>query len=121
MVRASVQKIERMLLVTLQDDATSTEAEDLLTQVGETVVATLALGVLIDVSGLSLVDSYMARALDQLVGMTHILGAEAIIAGIRPEVAIAMVELGIELPGIATALTVDLALANLRRRIGLRT
>jgi rsbT antagonist protein RsbS len=111
-------RIEQILLVTLQDEASAGEVDDLLGMVGDQVVATSARGVLIDVSSLSLVDSYLARMLASLAAMTRILGAQAIIAGVRPEVAIAMVELGAELPQIATALNVDTGLESLRQRIG---
>ena len=120
MPAASMVRIEQILLVTLQDEASAAEVEDLLAMVGDQVVATAARGVLIDVSTLSLVDSFVARTLASLVAMTRILGAHATIAGMRPEVAIAMVELGAELPQIAAALNVDIGLESLRRRIGLQ-
>jgi rsbT antagonist protein RsbS len=108
--------IEQILLVTLNDDEAAQDSDDLLTRVGESVVQHAARGVIIDVGALSLVDSYMARILAGLAGMTRLLGAEPIIAGIRPEVALTMVELGIALPELATALNVDAAMANLRQR-----
>ncbi len=118
MPAASMIRIEQILLVTLQDEASAAEIGDLLGMVGDQVVATEARGVLIDLSTLSLVDSFLARMLASLVTMTRILGAQAIIAGMRPEVAIAMVELGAELPQIAAALNVDVGLETLRQRIG---
>jgi rsbT antagonist protein RsbS len=117
MAKSTILRIERILLVTLQDDATSSDAADIVVEVGEAVIASAARGVLIDVSTLSLVDSYMGRMLGSLIGMTKLMGAQAVIAGIRPEVAIAMVELGVELPNVATALNIDIAMAALRQRI----
>jgi rsbT antagonist protein RsbS len=120
MTRASLLTVEQILIVTLHDDPTFAEAADLLTQVGDMIVGRSARGLLVDTSGLSLVDSHTARVLGGLIGTAGLLGAEAVIVGIRPEVAITMVELGIELPGVATALNVDLGLAALRARIELR-
>jgi rsbT antagonist protein RsbS len=117
---ASLVKIEEILLVTFQDEAGSDTSEALVAQLGDSVVGSGARGVLIDASGLSLVDSYMARILASLVGMSRLLGADAIIAGIRPDVALTMVELGIVMSDIATVLNVDIGLANLRARIGSR-
>jgi rsbT antagonist protein RsbS len=115
--KSIILRIERILLVTLQDDPTFGDDADIVVEVGEAVIAHAARGVLIDVSTLSLVDSYMGRMLGSLIGMTKLMGAHAVIAGIRPEVAIAMVELGVDLPDVATALNVDSAMAALRQRI----
>jgi rsbT antagonist protein RsbS len=116
MPSATILRIDNILIVTLQDDATSRDADDLLTQIGDAVVAHAACGVLIDVSPLSMVDSYVARSLGSMVVMSRLLGAEAVLAGMRPEVAIAMVELGTDLPHVASALNVDFAMATLRQR-----
>jgi len=117
LAKSTILRFERILVVTVQDDPSFSDAADLVVEVGEAVTANAARGVLIDVSTLSLVDSYMGRMLGSLIGMTKLMGAEAVIAGIRPEVAIAMVELGVDLPDVATALTVDIAMAALRQRI----
>ncbi len=117
MSAATMMRIENMLLLTLRDEASATEVEELVSLVGDEVVATATRGVLIDVSALSLVDSFVVRTLATLVGMTRILGAQAIMAGMRPEVAIAMVELGAELPQVATVMNVDDGLESLRQRV----
>jgi rsbT antagonist protein RsbS len=120
MRQTSVLRIDRILLVTLHDDTRLAEARDFLIRLGETIAASSAIGVLVDVSGLALVDSYIGRMLATIVGTARLLGAEAMIAGVRPEIAISMVELGIELPDIPAALDVDAGLASLRGRIGHR-
>ena len=89
-----VMQIKDTLLVTLQgdlDDATVIRIEDQLTR---EVSRTKATGMLVDVSALAIVDSFIARVLARLVGMIRLLGAEAAVVGIQPAVAITLVELG---------------------------
>ncbi len=120
MRQTSVLRIDDILLVTLHDDPRLAEARDFLVRLGEMIAQNTALGVLVDVSGLALVDSTIGRMLATIVATARLLGAEAMIAGVRPEIAISMVELGIELPDIAAALDVDSGLASLRGRVGHR-
>lgn len=110
-----ILKIGDTLLVTLQgdlDDATVVRIEQHLT---EEVARTQAAGVLIDVSGLTVVDSFIARVLARVVGMIRLLGAQAAIVGIAPAVAITLVELGIPMGHLDTALNAEQGLALLRR------
>jgi len=118
MASATVAKIEGIVLVTLQDDGTLAEAGMLLAQVGDQLAAAAAYGVLIDVAMLSMIDSFAVRMLANLVGTARLMGAQAVIAGMRPEVAIAMVELGADLPRVSAALNVDIGMARLRVMAG---
>jgi len=91
------------LAMTLQDDLT------------ERIVKTHAHGVLIDISSLDVVDSFIGRMLGHIAAMSRILDAETVGVGMRPAVAITLVELGLSLPGIRTALNVEKGMEVLRR------
>lgn len=113
-----VLQIGDTLLVALQgdlDDSTVVRIEEQLTR---QVAHTGAGGVLIDVSGLTVVDSFIARVLARVVGMIRLLGAEAAIVGISPAVAITLVELGVPMGHLDTALNAEQGLALLRRLRG---
>ncbi len=91
------------LALSLQDDLTSRIVND------------RATGVLIDISALDIVDSFIGRMLSNIANMARILAAETVVVGMRPSVAITLVELGLSLPGIRTALDVDRGMELLRR------
>jgi rsbT antagonist protein RsbS len=103
------------LLVTLQGDLDDRTVEAIEREVTDEVARTHARGALIDVSGLAVVDSFVARVLGRLVGMVRLLGADATIVGIRPPVAITLVELGVSLGHVNTALNPEQGMARLRR------
>lgn len=103
------------LLVTLQGDLGDLAVEALERDVTREVARTLAHGILIDVSGLDVVDSFVARVLARLVRMVRLLGADAAIVGIRPAVAITLVELGASLSDVTTVLNAEQGMARLRR------
>jgi rsbT antagonist protein RsbS len=108
-------RIADTLLVALQgdlDDATVIRIEEQLTHA---VARTGAAGMLIDVSGLGAVDSFIARVLARVVAMIRLLGAEAAIVGIQPAVAIALVDLGVPMGQLHTALNAQQGLALLQR------
>ena len=110
-----LMRIKDTLLVTLQgdlDDATVIRIEDRLTQ---EVARTRATGMLIDVSSLEIVDAFIARVLARLVGMIRLLGAQAAVVGIQPAVAITLVELGVPMGHLDTALNAEQGLALLDR------
>jgi rsbT antagonist protein RsbS len=101
---APIIRLGHNLLVSLQgdlDDATVLHLEEQITQ---ELVRTHARGMLIDVGGLSVVDSFIARVLARITAMVRLLGAEAVVVGIQPAVAITLVELGVNMKHVHTAL-----------------
>jgi rsbT antagonist protein RsbS len=109
-----ILRLGRDLLVTLQGDLDDTTVELIEREVTEEVARAHASGALIDITGLAVVDSFVARVLARLVGMVRLLGAEATIVGIQPAVAITLVELGVPMGHVRTALNAEQGLAQLR-------
>ena len=105
------------LLVTIQVDMHDQLALTLQDDLTQKIVATRARAVLIDISALEMVDSFMGRMLGNIAAMSRILDAQTVVVGMRPAVAITLVELGLSLPGIRTALNVDAGLALLREAV----
>ncbi|MCF1592718.1 STAS domain-containing protein [Streptomyces muensis] len=107
-----VLRLGEVLLVTLQGDLYDSTAERLRQDIGQTVSdsAVEVSGVVIDLSGVEVVDSFMGRVLSDVAAMTRLLAAQTVVAGMRPAVAITLVELGLTLPGLRTALTTEDAL-----------
>ncbi len=108
-----ILKMGPFLLITIQVDMHDTLAMALLDDLTIRVVKEQTKGVLIDISFLEIVDSFMGRLLGNIAAMTHTLGAETVVVGMRPAVAITIVELGLPLEGVRTALTVDKGMALL--------
>lgn len=106
MASASILELDGALVATLQGELTDGAALDLQQDLADAVVAVGARGVLIDISGLELVDSFLARTIYDIAAATSLLAAETVVVGMRPEVAITLVELGLTLPGLRTARTV---------------
>jgi rsbT antagonist protein RsbS len=116
--RIPILKIEQFLLVSIQVDMHDQLALALQDDLTQKIVATRARAVLIDISALEMVDSFMGRMLGNIASMSRILDALTVVVGMRPAVAITLVELGLSLPGIRTALNVDSGLALLREAVG---
>ncbi len=117
MDRVPILKLEDVLLVSIQVDMHDQLALTLQDDLTQKIVATRAKAVLIDISGLEMVDSFMGRMLGNIASMSRILDARTVVVGMRPAVAITLVELGLSLPGIRTALNVDAGLALLREAV----
>jgi rsbT antagonist protein RsbS len=115
-MRVPILKQGTYLIATVQAGATDTDflklREDLLAMVG----TIRARGVIIDVTALDVLDSFASRSLKSLAQMVKLRGADTVIVGIQPEVAFAMIQLGLTLPGIATALDLEEGLLTLRER-----
>ncbi|WP_317446942.1 STAS domain-containing protein [Streptomyces collinus] len=99
-----------VLLVSLQGEVHDGMAEQLQQDLTSRVSASGVTGVVIDISGVDMVDSFLGRVLGEIASMTRLLAARTVIAGMRPAVAITLVELGLTLPGLVTALDVDRAM-----------
>jgi rsbT antagonist protein RsbS len=107
-------RLGRNLLIALQGNLDDTTVEQIERAVTREVARTQATGMLIDVSGLSIVDSFVARVLARLVAMMRLLGAQATIVGLQPAVAITLVELGVPMAHVRTALNAEQGMARLR-------
>ena len=112
--RIPVLKLGPYLLVTVQVDLHDQVALRLQDELAEKVVSTDARGVLVDISSVDVVDSFMGRLLRDLAAILRVLDAEAVVVGMQPAVAITLVELGLALEGIKTALNVERGIALLR-------
>jgi rsbT antagonist protein RsbS len=115
--RIPILKLGEFLLVTVQVDMHDRLAMALQDDLTERIVATHARGVLIDISALDVVDSFIGRMLGNIASMSRILDAETVVVGMRPAVAITLVELGLSLPGVRTALDVERGMALLRESV----
>ncbi|MDX6686820.1 MAG: rsbT antagonist protein RsbS [Baekduia sp.] len=111
--RIPILKLGHLLLVTIQVDMHDRMAVALQDDLTRRIVETGARGVLIDISGLELVDSFIGRMLSDIAAMARVLDAQTVVVGMRPAVAITLVELGLSLPGVQTALTVERGMALL--------
>jgi rsbT antagonist protein RsbS len=107
MDRIPILKVGEFLLVSIQVDMHDRLAMTLQDDLTAQVVKAQAKGVLIDISSLEVVDSFIGRMLGNMASMTRALGAEAVVVGMRPAVAITIVELGLSLANVRTALNVD--------------
>jgi rsbT antagonist protein RsbS len=115
--RVPILRIGNCLLVTVQVDMHDELAMALQDDLTNKIVAAKARGVLIDISALAMVDSFIGRMLGNIAAMSRILDAQTVVVGMQPAVAITLVELGLSLPGIRTALNVDAGLALLRKAL----
>jgi rsbT antagonist protein RsbS len=105
------------LLVTIQVDLYDRLALTLESELIQMVSKTGARGVLIDISAVSIVDSFMGRIIGNIANMSKIMDAETVVVGMQPAVAITLIELGLPLTGVHTALNVDRGMDLLRKRI----
>jgi rsbT antagonist protein RsbS len=112
--RIPILRIGDFLLVSIQVDMHDRLAMSLQDDLTERIAATHAQGVLIDISSLEIVDSFIGRTLGGIAAMSRVLDAETVLVGMQPAVAITLVELGMSLEGIRTALDVDRGLDLLR-------
>jgi len=108
--RIPVLTLGDVLLVSIQVDLEDQLALRLQDDLAERIVAVGARGVIIDITALDIVDSFVGRTLATIASVSKVLDAETIVVGMRPAVAITLVELGLQLPGVRTALNVEYAL-----------
>ena len=117
MERIPILKMGDYLLVTIQVDMHDRLAMSLQDDLTTRIVDARAKGVLIDISALEIVDSFIGRMLADIAAMSRVLDAETVVVGMRPAVAITLVELGLSLTGVRTALNVERGMDLLRQRI----
>jgi rsbT antagonist protein RsbS len=109
--------VQDCLLVSIQVDMHDRLAMQLQDDLTNKIVKTRAKGVMIDISALEIVDSFIGRMLNNIAAMSRVLDAVTVVVGMQPAVAITLVELGLNLTGVRTALNVDKGLALIRRLI----
>jgi rsbT antagonist protein RsbS len=114
MERIPILKIGDLLLVSIQVDMHDRVAMTLQEDLTKKIIDSRAHGVIIDISALEMVDSFIGRMLSNIAGMSKLLGAETVVAGMQPSVAITLVELGLSLKGVRTALSLERGMELLR-------
>jgi len=115
--RIPILRMGRSLLVTIQVDMHDQLAMTLQNDLAEAIGKHNARGVLLDISGLEIVDSFIGRMLANTAAMSRVLDAETVVVGMQPAVAITLVELGLSLPGVHMALDIERGLALLQRPV----
>jgi rsbT antagonist protein RsbS len=114
MERIPILRTREFLLVTIQVDMHDRLALTLQEDLTDQIVRHHARGILIDISSLGVVDSFIGRMIGNIAAMARVLDAETVVVGMQPAVAITLVELGLSLPGVRTALDVDKGMALLQ-------
>ncbi len=117
MDRIPILRMGKFLLVTIQVDLYDQLAENLESDLVNMVKKTGARGVLIDISAVSIIDSFMGRILGNIATMSKIMDAETVVVGMQPAVAITLIELGLPLKGVQSALNVENGMDLLRSKI----
>ena len=120
MDRIPILKMGEYLLVTIQVDMHDQLALQLQEDLTTRISAESARGVLIDISSLDVVDSFIGRMIANIAAMARVLDADTVVTGMRPAVAITLVELGLSLEGVHTALNVERGMALLREKVAAR-
>ncbi|MGV9566595.1 STAS domain-containing protein [Streptomyces sp. NPDC003480] len=110
-----VLRLGHVLLVTLQGELHDKAAEQLQQDIAAAITRSPVNGVVLDISGVEIVDSFLGRVFAEIAASARLLAAETVVAGMRPAVAITLVELGLTLPGLRTALDTEEALRMLTR------
>ena len=118
MQRIPILQMGKCLLVTIQVDLQDQTALALQDDLSAKIEATGAHGVLIDISALEIVDSFIGRMIANTSSMSRLLDAQTVVVGMRPAVAITLVELGLSLPGVRTALNVERGMELLASGMG---
>jgi rsbT antagonist protein RsbS len=115
-----ILKLKNLLLTTIQEDLTDQGALQFQTDVLDAAKRQAVDGLVIDITALEVVDSYMARVLNDTANMVRLLGLKAVICGMQPAVALTLVEMGRDLVGVDTALNLELGIERIQQQINER-
>ena len=113
-MRIPILKLKDILLTSIQVDLTDQDALDFQADVLDMAYRTEAQGLVIDITALDVVDSFIARVLNETATMVKLIGTEAVICGMQPEVALTLMEMGRELVGVETALSLEQGVEKLQ-------
>lgn len=113
-----IQKLGHILIASIQTDLSDESTLELQAALSSKIIETGARGVVIDISTLEIVDSFIGRMLSTIASVSRLLDAETVVVGMRPAVAITLTELGLSLGGVKTALNAEMALKLLRQGHG---
>jgi rsbT antagonist protein RsbS len=116
-MRIPVLKLGNILLTSIQSDITDDHAAVLQASIVGTMQRTRSRGVILDITSLEIIDSYMARILNETARMVQLMGGEVVITGMNPMVALTLVEMGRELVNVMTAVTLEHGVEMLRTRL----
>ena len=116
-MKIPILKLGDLLSTSLQEDLTDKDAIDFQSDLLRMTARSDAAGVVIDITALEIVDSYMARVLNDTANMVRLLGTEVVICGMQPSVALTLMEMGRELIGVEAALNLELGIAKVRELI----
>lgn len=116
-MRIPILRLRNILLTSLQVDLTDQDIVDFQSDLLEMVASTDAGGAVIDITALDVVDSYMARVLNDTAAMVRLLGTEVVISGMQPAVGLTLIEMGRELIGVETALNLEQGIEMVQRLI----
>ena len=119
-MRIPILRLKGILLTSIQVDLADQEALEFQSDLVQEVTRSEAQGVVIDVTALDVVDSFMARVLNETAGMAQTLGAEVVLCGIQPSVALTLTEMGRELLGVDTALSLEQGVEKVDRLLAQR-
>jgi len=119
-MKITILQLKDILLTSIHVDFTDEDTLEFQADILEKVKKTEAAGIIIDISTLDVVDSFMARVLNETATMVRLLGTEAVICGMQPEVALALVEMGREIVGVETAVNLDHGMEKLQELVGKR-
>ena len=120
-MKVPILRLKNILLTSIQIDLTDHDALEFQADVLGAVTDTDAQGIIIDITALDIVDSFLARVLNETASMTRLLGAEAVITGMQPSVALTLIEMGRELIDVKTALNLDQGMVKLQSLIKKRS
>ena len=114
-IRIPILKIEDFLVASIQTALHDVQAMDFKDSLLQRIYETKAKGVILDLTAIDVLDSFVGRLINDISQMSNLMGAKVVITGLQPAVAITLVELGLELPQVLTALNLEKGIAALRR------